>query len=412
MKSHKTKRKTRTGSIWLGAIAVVLALFLIAVFLKKGESNRHNHDIKEPVSNELQEAKPEDVSQEGLDLHPFFAEARGAATKEGYYYIEDTAEGQFVAYVDYATQKQIPLCPSPNCTHNDESCQAYLPGRSGSLQLTQWNGKLYLFNFPGGQEDAGGVQEMNLDGSNRHYIHKFHSGDLWNMNWQLATDDAIYINFFTEAETQGYKERTPRTFVYHLGDKEAVEAETPMLQTQDVVLDTVGDQVLIFRYNNETQTSQKLLVRTDGTSKPWSAPEGVQLDISSVSNKTVFRENKDHHLEGISLIDGSVTDYGKLPFDGDWSVCAARDGNVVVSGPDTENGEHTYYLCTDKGITKSQFSYYRHETLRCGLLEADVDSEHYLITSNCDTPNREFQMISKADYWMDKDAGIKMTAAW
>ncbi|MEG1407478.1 MAG: hypothetical protein RSD23_06435 [Ruthenibacterium sp.] len=69
----------------------------------------------------------------------------GCGTEDGYYYLQESG-GNFanLMYIDYESRKYLPLCARPECTHEDETCTAYLPLCGSYPQLTANGNHLIL----------------------------------------------------------------------------------------------------------------------------------------------------------------------------------------------------------------------------------------------------------------------------
>ena len=79
-----------------------------------------------------------------------------------------------IAFFDETTQEAVPVCAKPECTHSDNTCNAYLCDmkQTGSaLYLTDtiycYNGYLYLIQCEGGM---GKLVRIHTDGSARETI--------------------------------------------------------------------------------------------------------------------------------------------------------------------------------------------------------------------------------------------------
>ena len=75
----------------------------------------------------------------------------------GYYFIQTTDGISKIAFFDETTQEAVAVCAKPECTHSDNTCNAYLCDmkQTGSaLYLTDtiycYNGYLYLIQCEGG----------------------------------------------------------------------------------------------------------------------------------------------------------------------------------------------------------------------------------------------------------------------
>lgn len=49
------------------------------------------------------------------------------SSEQGMYTVDSIANGYGnIFYIDFETMQQIPLCDTPNCTHSNDSCTAWL----------------------------------------------------------------------------------------------------------------------------------------------------------------------------------------------------------------------------------------------------------------------------------------------
>lgn len=356
------------------------------------------------------------IAKMDTSLRPLLEEPRGAATNEGFYHIEETESGSFLSYIDFSSKTQVPLCASPNCPHQDNTCTAFLSSMNGTAAVAEWNGKLYLIYLSQNGEGPGSVVEMNLDGSSRRTIHSFKSNDVFFLSNQLEDNDALYLNCFTVEETdRGELHNTPHTYVYHQGDKGAVET-TAILQPGDTVLTTVNGKVLVSRGSvNVTELGNGVngFVDENGTFTQWESPYSDDWIQCGFFDGCAYLLNKiTYELIRYDMSSEEEFSYGNLPDDmNSYMLCTARDGNAILSGS-TSDGKYVYCLATDTGIRQSQFSYYAHETLRSGLLDADVGEDCYLIESKIGNPHNVFQIIPKKDYWNDLDTGKEVSLEW
>lgn len=92
----------------------------------------------------------------------------------GYYFIQTTDGISKIAFFDETTQEAVAVCAKPECTHSDNTCNAYLCDmkQTGSaLYLTDtiycYNGYLYLIQCEGGM---GKLVRIHTDGSARETI--------------------------------------------------------------------------------------------------------------------------------------------------------------------------------------------------------------------------------------------------
>lgn len=80
-------------------------------------------------------------------------------TSAGVYFICD----DFILYSDDDSDSIVKLCGRPDCTHDNEDCNAYI---EDGCQISYYSGYLYAVTGDG-SEEACKLIRMNLDGSNR-----------------------------------------------------------------------------------------------------------------------------------------------------------------------------------------------------------------------------------------------------
>lgn len=107
----------------------------------------------------------------------------GAATKDGYYYIQPMANnilaGQ-IRYIDYASGKDTPLSTQINGENTSNEDFSYVDSIIGQYCMFCWNDKIYVMrsgaswyvdNSDFGSLAASAIYQMELDGSNRKQIY-------------------------------------------------------------------------------------------------------------------------------------------------------------------------------------------------------------------------------------------------
>ena len=103
-----------------------------------------------------------------------------AASPEGLYEVCCVRLGNCnLLYVDAATRQETYLCATPNCTHDSESCNSYLPleeGRYG-YQLFFFNGYLYAAQCTPIESQGPYLMRMDPDGTNREIVLELENGE-------------------------------------------------------------------------------------------------------------------------------------------------------------------------------------------------------------------------------------------
>lgn len=103
-----------------------------------------------------------------------------AASPEGLYEVCSVRLGSCnLLYVDADTRQETYLCATPNCTHDSESCNSYLPleeGRYG-YQLFFFNGYLYAAQCTPIESQGPYLMRMDPDGTNREIVLELENGE-------------------------------------------------------------------------------------------------------------------------------------------------------------------------------------------------------------------------------------------
>lgn len=90
---------------------------------------------------------------------------RGCASEKGYYFMGNG----YLYFVDKETMQSTILCGKPECSHQDQNCNAYLGNIS---HITYYDGKLYYAagqeqGIPGVDEGVWNLYTMNADGTRK-----------------------------------------------------------------------------------------------------------------------------------------------------------------------------------------------------------------------------------------------------
>lgn len=111
----------------------------------------------------------------------------GAATETGYYEIMNTQPDYInVLYTDYQTLTRTYLCSSPECLHNDDTCNSWLPTMGQTyLFASQAQNKIYLVSCgvasDGTASDTaavtGRIFEFDPSGANRRVLYQLQSNE-------------------------------------------------------------------------------------------------------------------------------------------------------------------------------------------------------------------------------------------
>ena len=156
-------------NICIICVTVLCITILGIILIKKNKvNNLENTSVVQINIDKLQQTISESQNYWNPDNH---AVAKGMG---GYYFIQTTDGISKIAFFDETTQEAVAVCAKPECTHSDNTCNAYLfdMKQTGSaLYLTDtiycYNGYLYLIQCEGGM---GKLVRIHTDGSARETI--------------------------------------------------------------------------------------------------------------------------------------------------------------------------------------------------------------------------------------------------
>lgn len=107
----------------------------------------------------------------------------GSGGQDGFYetYAADNG-GVNVVYIDYATANEIYLCSAPNCAHDSDACNAWIPPEEAGLAPLVTGDHLLLLHRTYGAETGyqaiPRIDHMNLDGSDRYTLIEFEPSEM------------------------------------------------------------------------------------------------------------------------------------------------------------------------------------------------------------------------------------------
>lgn len=132
--------------------SVLLYLFCSVILLAAGCSPK----------GEQPKIDQEDVTRETTwnNIPNYVVE--GTSSEDGYYYFQD---GQYLSFMDTATQKSVVLCNKVGCNHDDGQCYAYVDMMNPFVFLV--GDSLYTVE---GHNSRYGLIRRGLDGSNREVV--------------------------------------------------------------------------------------------------------------------------------------------------------------------------------------------------------------------------------------------------
>lgn len=112
-------------------------------------------------------------------------------SEAGRYRTEETDQGQLFAYIDYAQAVEVPLCASPSCAHNGESCTAWTaPEAFVTCPVFLSESSVAFIHTAEGSAPT--IQSMPLGGGERRVLFSAQEGDFIE-TLLCADNDMLYF---------------------------------------------------------------------------------------------------------------------------------------------------------------------------------------------------------------------------
>lgn len=181
--------------------------------------------------------------KENTDAQPFFGWSNVAKTENGYYLWGSGNYLSYLMFFDPKTQKSVPVCNLPNCSHSDDNCNAYYP--MGELEKDDiwkyglWYYDNYIYMIGYDTDDYVNLYRTKLDGSSREKYMQLYKADTTPSENDGAKEYSIpeliihrgYVYYIDK------KEKKPKLKRMKLGGK-----ETEILYETDGTYETDGNK--------------------------------------------------------------------------------------------------------------------------------------------------------------------------
>lgn len=190
----------------------VLALFLGITLTACGEKAEIDAPTNQPTLAQSDESTSLHLMRSGYPL--------GTSSDNGYYYFRCRDDASLnICYIDYASNQKLVLCNQPNCLHNSDSCDAWIPYTGSTAGIYEIDGKLYIIHYGSvstadyelfGEAAAPNIEVRNTDGTNPATLlqlssNSYFSGDfatdenyLYGMLEQVQSSENDNINVATQ----------------------------------------------------------------------------------------------------------------------------------------------------------------------------------------------------------------------
>lgn len=174
-----------------------------------GQSEPASAATSEMEPTELPAAQPERTAYAPFELiSPIALSVQGSGNSHGFYQIIINSDmSRNILFMDYASQKQVYLCASPNCEHDSAACTSWIAPAAGVLYPAAAEDHLFILHS--NLDDFSYVAMADLDGSNRRTLYTFPSTVEFSTG--MAYNGEYLAIFATVLETgdDGSVNRTP-----------------------------------------------------------------------------------------------------------------------------------------------------------------------------------------------------------
>lgn len=116
--------------------------------------------------------------------------ALSAGNEEGYYLTGNRDDDQLLCYIDYEQAVEVPLCTSPSCAHDSETCTAWIPRDQFISSLVSVNENTIAF-IRNPSDGAQTIEAADATGANRRTLYTAEEGQFL-QTIACADDEALY----------------------------------------------------------------------------------------------------------------------------------------------------------------------------------------------------------------------------
>ena len=139
------------------------------------------------------------------ELHFYDSKQQIALVENGAYYMDrDKNANWIIKYIDFYNKTDIPLCGRAECTHDDESCTAFIRYKGSMYDIRIVNDKLMLLSTTAeeewikryGDEAISRIQLIDLNGENRKTLISLNAGQ--SLKGTMVYDDKYIYTMINE----------------------------------------------------------------------------------------------------------------------------------------------------------------------------------------------------------------------
>lgn len=350
--------------------------------------------------------------------------------------VSGTAEGAYIrltrpdysevlAYVDYNGRTVVPLCSQANCTHNDDTCTAWLP--SGWNTQFMLNGKLYVMLSAGMQGSV--LLEMEPDGQGRQEVLRLESGQEFVLSGMAGNADYLFFGVLTCKE-DGSSVYSIQRLELASGTVQEIYSRPDTPTSMVTILGACGEK-LVVQYVDlagvvqdsnaafDSQMTEAYCIDQNGTPTQDAAFSWQQTNTAmNYAGSCLYRLDwTTGTLTVCNFADGSETSFqdDRLRSGRMSSVAEALpEGLILCVESEDMSQPSSWYLFRNGTLTASRYAVLGEaDSRQKNRVLADA-GDAYLVQRDYSAPR--FALVSKTDFWADantdKDIPIQMDPLW
>lgn len=320
-------------------------------------------------------------------------------------------------FIDYDTKIGVPLCSQANCTHNNDSCTAWLP--TGWNTQFVLNGRLYVFCDNSRQNEE--LLEMDLNGQNRRQILKLESNEHFSAAGVVGNERYLFFGVQKMMEDTGWPEYSIRRLELATGKLETIHQRSDGTNNTVTLQGACGENLVVkyvdaevvFKDNtdpSDTQIIEMYCIDQNGERLPGDYPAWPKKDqFIYYAGTCLYRTNSaEGTLTIYNFADGSETTFQ------DDRLRTSRVTQVVegfpegliisVSSEDRNDFPH-WYLYHDGSLIASQYVALNEKDTRLKNLVIADAGQYYLVQRDFSQQHPQYCLVAKEDFWEDANTG-------
>ena len=291
---------------------------------------------EEPAPNETESSSVEEIALHNAGEFSYVNAGSGAYTIEQLYPNSST-----ISYIDYASGLKTPLCSTPGCSHQTDSCPSYIERTSHSSTRILWAGNYLLLVREAGSENApGNIERRDPDGTNPVELCQFDASSYITGNYLY--DGTSFYYTYIEMSSDGTQKKALEVMNLETGDRKTIID----LDDNTSIIGGFGNKVLIQDYDYNASEATFYLLDLNTLEKNICLTTNIQNEYIDVIDEGIVAVNQTEHLlRWLPISENGETDSEKqitLTFPETMTSAIPNklfSGYVELDVPCNENGQ-------------------------------------------------------------------------